>query len=32
MELISEDPLCKYKKLSVEAWYNCNDTNSGSDP
>ncbi|KAI3551098.1 hypothetical protein CABS01_11372 [Colletotrichum abscissum] len=32
MELISEDPLCKYEKLSVEAWYNCNDTNSGSDP
>ncbi|KAK1453620.1 hypothetical protein CMEL01_05279 [Colletotrichum melonis] len=32
MELISEDPLCKYEKLSVEAWYNCNDANSGSDP
>ncbi|KAK1538075.1 hypothetical protein CPAR01_08188 [Colletotrichum paranaense] len=22
MELISEDPLCKYEKLSVETWYN----------
>ncbi|KAF4779601.1 hypothetical protein HER10_EVM0005306 [Colletotrichum scovillei] len=32
MQLISEDPLCKYEKLSVEAWYNCNDANGGSDP
>ncbi|KXH69543.1 hypothetical protein CSAL01_09212 [Colletotrichum salicis] len=32
MELISEDPLCKYEKLSVAAWYNCNDANGGSDP
>ncbi|KAF9878262.1 hypothetical protein CkaCkLH20_04300 [Colletotrichum karsti] len=32
MELISENPLCKYEKLSVTAWHNCNDFNGGSDP
>ncbi|WYZ33951.1 hypothetical protein EsH8_I_000227 [Colletotrichum jinshuiense] len=30
--LVSEKPLCKYEKLSVKAWYNCNDMNGGSDP
>ncbi|KAM5385216.1 hypothetical protein ACJZ2D_001177 [Fusarium nematophilum] len=32
LKLVSERPLCKYEKLSVEAWYNCNDFNGGEDP
>ncbi|KAF4433034.1 hypothetical protein CGGC5_v000243 [Colletotrichum fructicola Nara gc5] len=32
LELISENPLCKYEKLSVAAWHNCNDFNGGKDP
>lgn len=32
LKLVSERPLCKYEKLSVTPWHNCNDYNGGKDP